>query len=183
MVQIGNNERTPSVLKTILDKFGLDPSTYERYCIEQKLPQKSTPSHSLHSTTSRLSSSVQKSFSQIIAMSSTHLFVNPMMNKSNSSFAKKPLKNAAKPNLRYIPLLAIIEHQVHTVSPRPIVVSGTSIRVYIYLPIPGLLLLFSFLFSFPYSKRFNVIFFYSLGRISRVRCFSPTPTILSFHIL
>jgi len=39
-VRIGNNERTPSVLKTILDKFGLDPSTYDRYCIEQQLPNK-----------------------------------------------------------------------------------------------------------------------------------------------
>ncbi len=39
--KIGNNERTPSVLKTILDKFNLDPSTYDRYCIEQQLPHKS----------------------------------------------------------------------------------------------------------------------------------------------
>jgi ral guanine nucleotide dissociation stimulator-like 1 len=39
-VRIAHNERTPSVLKSILDKFGLDPSTYERYCIEQQLPNK-----------------------------------------------------------------------------------------------------------------------------------------------
>ncbi|CAM4749951.1 unnamed protein product [Rotaria magnacalcarata] len=39
-VRIRNDERTTSVLKTILDKFGLDPSTYERYCIEQRLPDR-----------------------------------------------------------------------------------------------------------------------------------------------
>lgn len=27
-------------MKTILDKFGLDPLTYERYCIEQQIPNK-----------------------------------------------------------------------------------------------------------------------------------------------
>ncbi|CAF3417630.1 unnamed protein product [Rotaria sp. Silwood1] len=37
-IRIGNNERTSNVLKTILDKFGLDPSTYDNYCIEQQLP-------------------------------------------------------------------------------------------------------------------------------------------------
>ncbi|CAF4269918.1 unnamed protein product, partial [Rotaria sp. Silwood2] len=37
---IGNNERTSNVLKTILDKFGLDPSTYDNYCIEQQLPSR-----------------------------------------------------------------------------------------------------------------------------------------------
>jgi ral guanine nucleotide dissociation stimulator-like 1 len=39
-VRISNNERTPSVLKIILEKFNLDPSTYDRYCIEQQLPNK-----------------------------------------------------------------------------------------------------------------------------------------------
>ncbi|CAF0844907.1 unnamed protein product [Rotaria sordida] len=39
-VRINNNERTTSVLKTILDKFGLDPSTYDQYCIEQQLPDR-----------------------------------------------------------------------------------------------------------------------------------------------
>ncbi|CAF0923918.1 unnamed protein product [Adineta ricciae] len=37
-VRIKNDERTTSVLKTILEKFGLDPSSYDRYCIEQRLP-------------------------------------------------------------------------------------------------------------------------------------------------
>ncbi|CAF3612296.1 unnamed protein product [Rotaria sordida] len=37
---IGNNERTSNVLKTILEKFGLDPSTYDNYCIEQQLPSR-----------------------------------------------------------------------------------------------------------------------------------------------
>lgn len=39
-IRIGNNERTSGVLKTVLEKFNLDPSTYERYCIEQQLPNK-----------------------------------------------------------------------------------------------------------------------------------------------
>ncbi len=29
------------MLKTILEKFNLDPSTYDRYCIEQQLPNRS----------------------------------------------------------------------------------------------------------------------------------------------
>jgi len=37
-VRIRNNERTNSVLKTILDKFGLDPTSCDRYFIEQRLP-------------------------------------------------------------------------------------------------------------------------------------------------
>ncbi|CAF3398205.1 unnamed protein product [Rotaria sp. Silwood1] len=37
---IKNNERTTSVLKTILDKFGFDPSSYDQYCIEQQLPDR-----------------------------------------------------------------------------------------------------------------------------------------------
>ncbi|CAF4539058.1 unnamed protein product [Rotaria sp. Silwood1] len=40
IAKIGNNERTSNVLKTILDKFGLDPSTYDNYCIEQQLPSR-----------------------------------------------------------------------------------------------------------------------------------------------
>ncbi|CAF3365156.1 unnamed protein product [Rotaria sp. Silwood1] len=39
-VRIKNNERTTSVLKTILDKFGFDPSSYDQYCIEQQLPDR-----------------------------------------------------------------------------------------------------------------------------------------------
>jgi len=39
-VRINNNERTASVLKTILEKFGLDPAQYDRFCIEQKLPDR-----------------------------------------------------------------------------------------------------------------------------------------------
>ncbi|CAF3953770.1 unnamed protein product [Adineta steineri] len=39
-VRIKNDERTTSVLKTILDKFGFDPTTYDRYCIEQILPDR-----------------------------------------------------------------------------------------------------------------------------------------------
>ncbi|CAF3309725.1 unnamed protein product [Rotaria socialis] len=37
-VRIGNNERASNVLKTILDKFCIDPTTHEDYCIEQQLP-------------------------------------------------------------------------------------------------------------------------------------------------
>ncbi|CAF2498861.1 unnamed protein product [Rotaria sp. Silwood2] len=37
---IRNNERTNSVLKCILDKFGFDPSTNDQYCIEQQLPDR-----------------------------------------------------------------------------------------------------------------------------------------------
>ncbi|CAF2104643.1 unnamed protein product [Rotaria magnacalcarata] len=39
-VRIGNNERASNVLKTILDKFCIDPTTHEDYCIEQKLPNR-----------------------------------------------------------------------------------------------------------------------------------------------
>ncbi|CAF1240781.1 unnamed protein product [Adineta ricciae] len=39
-VRINDNERMPNVLKTILEKFGLDASAYERYCIEQQLPDR-----------------------------------------------------------------------------------------------------------------------------------------------
>ncbi|CAF4445462.1 unnamed protein product, partial [Rotaria sp. Silwood2] len=39
-VRIRNNERTNSVLKCILDKFGFDPSTNDQYCIEQQLPDR-----------------------------------------------------------------------------------------------------------------------------------------------
>ncbi len=46
-LQIGDNERTPNVLKTILEKFCLDPSTYDHYCIEQKLPDRSKNSFNM----------------------------------------------------------------------------------------------------------------------------------------
>ncbi|CAF1169569.1 unnamed protein product [Adineta ricciae] len=39
-VRINDNERMPNVLKAILEKFGLDSSAYERYCIEQQLPDR-----------------------------------------------------------------------------------------------------------------------------------------------
>jgi ral guanine nucleotide dissociation stimulator-like 1 len=39
-VRIRNDERTTSVLKTILEKFCLNPFTYDRYCIEQRLPDR-----------------------------------------------------------------------------------------------------------------------------------------------
>ncbi|CAF4823785.1 unnamed protein product, partial [Rotaria magnacalcarata] len=40
IAKIGNNERASNVLKTILDKFCIDPTTHEDYCIEQKLPNR-----------------------------------------------------------------------------------------------------------------------------------------------
>ncbi|CAF1247676.1 unnamed protein product, partial [Didymodactylos carnosus] len=40
VAKIRNNERTSSVLKTVLEKFGLNPTVYENYCIEQQLPEK-----------------------------------------------------------------------------------------------------------------------------------------------
>ncbi|UJR21204.1 hypothetical protein I4U23_024301 [Adineta vaga] len=36
-VRIGDNERVSNVLKIILEKFNLDPTTYDHYCIDQQL--------------------------------------------------------------------------------------------------------------------------------------------------
>lgn len=70
-LQIGNNERVPSVLKRVLEKFGQDPSTYERYCIEQRVPGQRTCL--LMSKTLRFND-VYRSFSDIVLTDQSTVF-------------------------------------------------------------------------------------------------------------
>lgn len=81
-VKIANNERTSGVLKTVLEKFNLDPSTHERYCIEQQLPNKRKILFRKYPLYLFIDS-FQESFYSIIVMCSMLLFVNRTMIKSN----------------------------------------------------------------------------------------------------